>query len=288
VRKTIHLLAVAAAVFLAAGCGKGAGEGGLDVRLGSAWRAYSTGDFDVAINAFSDVADAVDANDAQRYSALLGLATTHHLRTGPDLAGARQAYERLAKLGTPDARKQSILGLAQIDIAEGHEADGHTKLMALMKEFPSDREADEAAIYLAASLLGPAPAPDSDAGFKPPPTGRVERGVRVLEDRLQAYPDNSLAAPMHIMLANQYIQDGQMRLAVDHLIAGEKLGIAGVKTHSIVLWQIARIAENDLKDYDLAERFYERYTQEFKRTTLYYRALKSLERVRALKAQEGA
>jgi len=288
VRTTGPLLLVLAFAALGVGCGQAPGQNELDALLEHGWRAYSTGDFDVAIHDFTDVADAPTAETAHRYSALLGLATTHHLRTNPDLTRARAAYTRLAELDTDDARRQSLLGLARIDIAEGHDGDGQTRLTALITDFPDSREADEAAIHLAASLLAPAPSPDAPAGFVPAREGRADRGAGVLEKRLQSHPHNPLATAMHMMLADHYMARGEMRVAVGHLVAGEEEGIAGVKTHSIVLWQIARIAENALKDYGLAEHYYERYTREFKRSALYYRALKSLERVRALKAEQGA
>jgi len=294
VRRAIGLLLVSACVALAAGCGEGAGEGSGGARLEEGWRAYSTGDFDVAVSVFEGVAAAPEATAEDQYSALLGLATTHHLRTNPDFPRARESYERLGELETPDALRQSTLGLALVDLAEGTAGlegrtnEGQARLMALLRDFPDDPIADEAVIHLAASLLEPMPDKAAPAGFSLPPSGREERGANVLEQRLQTDPDNRLAPSMHIMLANHYKSIGQMREAVDHLIIAEKKGIAGVKTRSVVLWQIARIAENELKDYDLAATYYERYAREFKRTTLFYRARESLERVRALKAQEGA
>ena len=282
------LIAIGAALAaLAAGCGGGDADAGPDALLERGWQAYSTGDFDVAIDAFAAVVRAAPSAE-QTYSALLGLATTQHLRSNPDLDEAAKYYTQLGRLDTDEARKQSLLGLALVELVQGQTGEGQARLTELARDFPESREADEATIYLAESLLRPRPAPGATGGFKLASDSLARRGARVLEERIEAYPANGLAAAMHMMLGDYYMSAGQMRKAVDHLIAAEEEGISVIKTRSIVLWQVARIAEKELRDYELAERYYALYVKEFGRTALYYRALTSLERVRALRAEAGA
>lgn len=278
-------LLILAALLLPA-CGQRLTESQLNESLERGWRAFSTGDFDVAVAAFDAVEKAPGALGEARYSALLGLASAWQLRPNPELARARDCYGRLDALGTEQARKQGMLGLALVDLAEGRTAEGQSRLTDLVRKFPESPEADEASIHLAESLLEPRASASSPAGFGLPAEAPVERGLRVLEERLQAFPHNPLATAMHIMLANQYIKLQRFPEAVKHLIAADEEGIAVRTSRAITRWRIARIAEKELGDYALAEKYYQRYVDEFQRTVLYYRALTSLERVR--QARRGA
>ncbi len=282
------LLLLLCSAGLVAGCGRGVGSGGLDALLEEGWRAYSTGDFDVAINCFRAADNSSDATPEQAFSAVLGLATTHHFQANPDLARARDCYRRLGLLDTDAARRQSLLGLGQVDVAEGKTLEGQSRLVKLIGDYPDSVEADEAVIHLADSLFRPSFVEGKPGDFKLPGENLIRRGLNALEGRLKARPHNPLAAAMHMMLANAYVQMEDFDRAVAHLVAAEEEGIAVVKTRGTVLWRIARIAEKELGDRDLAEAYYERYVEEFGRTTLFYRALKSLERVRALKEDTGA
>jgi len=269
-------------------CGRGAESGAVKDLLEKGWRAYSTGDFDFAIRKFESVGEAPGAAPEQQFSALLGLATSHHLRSNPDFEQARLWYERLGELKMAAAQRQSLLGLGRVDLAEGKSAAGQTKLMRLIQDFPESLEANEAVVHVADSLFKPTRRHSEPGQFSLAGEGAVQRGLNMLEERLRAYPHNALATTMHLMLAGKYIELQQFQKAVEHLLAAEEQGIAGVMLQSITLWRIARIAHIELKDYDLAERYYAKYAEQFPRTTLYYRATKSLERVRALKKEEGA
>ena len=272
----------------ACGC-KGRSEAaGLDALLAEGWQAYSTGDFDFAATCFQRVEKAEGATVEQAYSALLGLATTYHLQPNPDLQKARDCYSRLGLIKSDSARRQSTLGLARVDLAAGRTTEGQSKLAALLRDSADSMEADEAAIHLADSLLAPRTDESKPGEFQIAPDGAVQRGLNVLEDRLTTHPHNPLASSMHMMLANKYIELRKFKEAVEHLLAAEKEGIAAERLRSVALWRIARIAEEQLKDYGLAEKYYARYVDEFSRTTLYYRALKSLERVRALNSGRPA
>jgi len=284
-RRFAAVILIAAAAALA-GCGKVTGTADLNALLTESWRAYSTGDFDFAEDTFRRAAGNPDATAEQRYGALLGLATTYHWSTSPDLSKARESYLELAELGGDQPRRQSVLGLAQIDLAEGKKAEAQLGLMQLIKDFPDSLEANEAALHLADSYCDPTWDEAQASGFALPSDEQMQRGIQVLQDRLESHPDNPLAGSMHVMIADQYIQLKEFPKAVDHLLMADKEGVEGVLTRVILLWRVARIAEKELKDYELAEQYYERYVDEFPRYVLIYRVMKSLERVRALRTAE--
>ncbi len=275
------------AIFVSCGCGGGTPSGGLDAALEDGWKAFSTGDFDFAVKCFKTVESADAPTLEQTYSALLGLATSHHHRSNPDLARARSYYVRLGELDTDAARAQSLLGLGCVDMAAGESGQGQSELMSLMQDYPGSLEAGEAVVHMADSLFRPHGDDANPGEFTLAREAAVLRGLQTLEDWLAAHPDDRLASAMHIMLANKYIELSDFEKAVEHLVAADEAGIAGVKTRSVTLWRIGRIAEKELKDYELAETYYTRYVTEFERTVLFYRAAKSLERVQALKAGQG-
>ncbi|MHC5035240.1 MAG: tetratricopeptide repeat protein [Planctomycetota bacterium] len=279
------VLLVAAA---ATGCGRAGAAEDLGSKLEEGWRAFSTGDFEIALTQFHAVEGDETASLDEQYSALLGLASTHHLRTNPQLAQAKDYYGRLMRLEHEAASRQGLLGLGLVELAAGNEAEGQTHLTKLISNYPDSIEADEATIHLATTLLKPTIVEAKPGEFDLPRPAAVQRGLKTLARRLETHPHNPLAAAMHVMMANKYIELKQFEEAVEHFIAADEAGIAVTKQRSITLWRIARIAETALKDYGLAEDYYSRYVNEFRRTDLYYRATKSLERVRELKARQGA
>ncbi len=287
----LHLklpVVVLAALLCACGCGKGDAVGNVDAQLAEGWRAYSTGDFDYAVSVFEDVDSAARLSPEQAYSALLGLATTQHFRSVPKLPAAREHYVRLGELGTDLSRRESLLGLARVDMAEGETLEAQRKLGIILRDFPESLEADEAAIQLAEFLLRPEIIDKEPGRFELPSPALVQRAIATLQDRIRQRPDSRLLPAMHMMLANIYVQQRKFAEAVEHLVSAEEAGIAIIKTRAIVLWSIAQLAERELRDYELAERYYSAYVEEFSRSTLYYRAAEGLERVRDLKAEGDA
>jgi len=284
------LLAIvpALALIAIAGCGRSSDADGPTGALEQAWRAYSTGDFDFAKGLFQEVADAKGISQQQRFSALLGLATSCHLRPKPELDAARRYYSRLCELGMDVATREGLLGLGLVEIAAGQTAEGQGYLSRLIGQYPDSVEADEATIHLADSLLRARRDAGQASRFVLPSEPSARRATGLLEDRLQARPDCILASAMHAMLGNRYIQEGRFADAVDHLRAALDAGIESSKSEATIVWQIARIADLELHDRQLAEEYYQRYVNGFPRSALYYRARVSLERVRAVGAsQEG-
>jgi tetratricopeptide (TPR) repeat protein len=276
------VLVLAAAL---AGCGSKAASGNLDQTLADGWRAYTTGDFDIARDTFSSVLRVPRLTDQQRFSALLGLATAYQMDTSPDLASARTYFEELGKLSSDEAQRLSMLELTRIDFAEGKTLEGRSRAETLRHKYPDALEADEATLMLAEIFVQAKPDKAASGGFVLAGPDGIQRGQEVLAAWLKDHPDNPLAADMHTMLADEFIELKQFAKAVPELQAALDKGVLADRTHSQILWQIARIAEMELKDYPLAAKYYQQFITDSRRDVLYYRAQLSLDRVKKLAGQ---
>jgi tetratricopeptide (TPR) repeat protein len=286
--RTAFAVALIAALALCLGCGRGSATGDVESLLARGWKAYATGDFDFAVRQFEAARKGAGLTVEQEYSAVLGLATVYHYQPNPALDRAQEFYLILSGLDHPGAETQSLLGLARVDMARGERLEAQSRLNQLVERYPDSQPADEAVLQLADLLTRPTFDEARPGDFDLPAPPLVERTVLILTERLEKRPHNHLASAMHMMLANIFVQTGEFTQAVEHLIAADEEGIAVVKTRGTVLWRIARIAEKDLQDYELAARYYEMYVEEFQRTALYYRALMSLKRVRELAGETEA
>lgn len=282
-----HILGVMSLVVVLAGCGGQAGSGNLGQSLSEGWRAYAMGSFDAAAARFQRVADTAGATEDQRYSALLGLAASAQYQPKPDLGGALQYYRRLGEVKVTAAVPQSMLGIGMVYLAQGSVQEGQAELTNLTRQFPDSDEAGEAAVQLANSLWRPTPDAKAPGGYRLADAALVQRGIDLLEKRLAAYPKSRLAAVMHMMLASEFIEQQSYKDAVAHLEAALTAGVESSTTRGSVTWQIARIAENKLHDYALAEKYYADYATNYKRTQLYYLARLGENRMKALLAKKA-
>ncbi len=284
-RRYLRLALAVLLLALSAGCGAEAVLGEPEEALAAGWQAYSLGDFEFAETAFLHVTQDEEATEEHRYSALLGLASTHHFNTRPNLEAAARYYERLAGVAGERGARQSLLGLGMVELAREEVSRGRGHLHELIDLHPESREAGEAVLYLADSYFRPEEDGEAVGGFRPARASALQQGLEVLEERLSAHPDDPLASVMHMMLGRQYVQMAEFRRAVEHLQAALRLGVASETNRAEVTWQVARIAEMELQDYELAEEHYAIYARDFPRTQQYYRAARSLERVRELQQE---
>lgn len=284
--RSMVLLTLCACVLLA-GCGRAEQEADLSRTLEEGWRAYGTGDFDFALGLFSRVERNSSATDRELLSARLGLATTHHLSTDPDLSRAEEYYSQLEASRADWARRLGLLGRGLVVLDRGSTEEGRQILEELRGEFPDSPEAHEATIHLAEAYFSPTGTADLPGGHVVPGEESVTRGIDVLEYWLTNRPDNPLAATMHMMLADKYTDRSEFRKAVDHLQLALEKGIVSARTRSALTWQVARVAERQLEDYELAESYYQRFVETSRRHVLYYRARQSLERVQRRLAGGG-
>ena len=286
-RRSLIVAAVAVVLAAVTSCGGGGVSGTPDSLLEEGWRAYSTGDWDVVVEAFEAVEKAASVSDEQILSARLGLASTYHYGTNPDLSKAAAYYSGLNSLGTDTAQRLGMLGVAQVQRAEGNRTAALESFERVRTQYPDTLEADEATIHVAEILFEPVPDKDQVGGFALPTQRAISQGLGMLEAWLEHRPDSPLAPTVHRLIASRYLVSKDYRAVVDHLQTALEKGVVSAQTVSSTLWQIARIAELELKDYALAEHYYERFVKEARRNALYYRATLSLERVRRLKAEQA-
>lgn len=279
----LSVLVLAAAL---AGCGSKAASGNLDQTLADGWRAYSLGDFDGAHATFAGISENKTATDKQLYSALLGLAVTAQYQTTPDLDAALQYYNQLATINVEGVGPQSMLGIGSVYIDQGKVAEGQDELTRLVQKYPDAEEADEATVQLANSLFRPTPDSKAASGYALASPALVRRGIGLLEARLKARPNNPLAAVMHMILGGKLVDEGSYAEAVTHLRAALDLGVASSTFAASMTWQVARIADEKLHDYELAEKYYADFVDKNKNNQLYYLALLRKEQIEKLLAEK--
>jgi tetratricopeptide (TPR) repeat protein len=284
--RVLPIAVVLALAALLAGCGGEAGSGDLDSLLGEGWRAYGMGNFGGAHSFFDAVAQDERASDQQLYSSVLGLAVTALYQTTPDLNAARQYYERLATVHVDGAVAQSMLGIGNVYIAQEKSGEAQVELANLVRQFPDSEEADEATLLLADCLFRPTPDDKAVGGYRLASPALVQRGINALEDRLRTHPNTSLAPVLHMVAASRLVDMGSYREAIVHLQAALELGVESSTIAGTLTWQIARIADKELHDYALAEKYYADFVAHNKRNQLYYLAMLSEKRMQQLLAEK--
>ncbi len=281
-----HVLGVIILAALLVGCGGQAGSGDLGESLNEGWRAYAMGDFDAAAVRFRRVADDASASEDQRYSSLLGLAAAAQYQPSPDLDRALDYYQRLGKVKVDAAVPQSMLGIGMVYLGKGDLQEGRAELTNLTRRFPDSDEAGEATVQVANSLFRPQPDEKAAGGYRLADAASIQRGVDLLKERLASHPGGPLAAVIHMLLGAQLVEQESYREAVDQLQAALDAGVESSTTRGSLTWQIARIAENKLHDYALAEKYYAEYAENYQRTQLFYLAQLGRDRMKKLLAQK--
>lgn len=110
----------------------------------------------------------------------------------------------------------------------------------------------------------------------------VTQGIAVLSDWLAAHPQDPLAAAMWHYLGDTYfLHQADHAKAVAAYRAADDLGLMWRGRESIVWWRIARIAEEHLKDRDLAVRYYTRICTDAQTSGRAFEAQKALAKLGA-------
>ena len=249
--------------------------------LAEGWQEMRYANYPKALKAF-ERALAEAKSDEDRAEAVFGLALHWQSKpTGADLPRALSLYERV--LGEfPDTRAAPWATLALARAAdlppteENRRVDeARERYRAVLSKWPDSLAADEAAIRLAQTYMTEIADPAA-----------VDRGAKILEDRLAARPRNDLAAPMHLLLGGYRQGLEQFREAIRHWIAADEAGIPGLSDRANVYYAIGCNAERRLKDYALAAKWYQKLVTDTPRDAKYYIAKLAAERCR--KAVQGA
>lgn len=214
---------------------------------------------------------------AEAIFALANLCQTR--QPGADVPRAKTLYERVVRdyADTP-ATPWAHLTLARL--ADNPEYEKHRDVetarrlyIEIMGRYPDHPAADEAALRLGMSYLE-----------KVGNTVEEDRGAAILENRLAARPDNFLAPLAHMMLGDLDQRRKKYREAVDHWVISDP-GVTGITERAALYYKIAWTAENELKDYALAAKWWDRLVTDARHENRYYVAKLGAERCRRLLAE---
>jgi TolA-binding protein len=244
------------------------------IELTQGWQSIRFADFPTARKRMQS---ALEQGDTQiRAEAVYALGYIHQY--DPARRDNRKARELYAKVindyaGTP-AAPWAHLALARMadlppleknrDVARAREI-----YRAVIEKHPKHMVADEAVLRLAYSYLQNLGDEES-----------VATGLDLLAGRLEQRPDNFLAPAMHLAMAQPHIYRQRWSRAVGALVAADEADARGRKLYgtstlsqtvrSNLYWQIGRIAEEHVKDAQLARKYYLKIVEEIGRDNKAY------------------
>ncbi len=201
-----------------------------------------------------------------------------------DLAQARQYYQRVVdEFPTSRTAAWAMLALARMESLPKTEKDqdidqARQMYQQIIEDYPGQIPAHEAAYRYAHTFLEQAQ--DLEA---------QQEGIDYLLDYIQKYPETYLAAVMFYDIAGVYTFQKQWTKAVDFYIRADEKDqqfeqrfgdrTLSFNRRSVMYFQIAQIAEHELKNYDLAIKWYRRIVNDLDRDNRQYWARKSIERL---------
>lgn len=276
-------------VMLAAGCSDPMAEMPVDQLLAEGWMSFSTGDFEISRRYFAAAEARPGTTPEQKHSAILGLATAHQLDPRPDMDAADAAFQRLGDVPTEGARRDSLMGLGQVELGRAldetkkpeeripHLALARGYFLQVLADYPDSLAADQAVIHIAETYLTPF-ATDDVGGFELPDLEMIARAEKAVEARLEVEASEDMAAATRVLLGRIQIALGKYGEAVENLKIAEPL-VSVPRIREGVVWQIANLSEARLNDTAQAIRYYQLFVDSFERSTLNYRAQLRVERL---------
>jgi tetratricopeptide (TPR) repeat protein len=228
--------------------------------LDEGWQAIRFADWTTAARQMARARDQGDRSIRAEAIYALGYIAQYHPQE-PDDQRARQLYKQVVDefAKTPSA-PWAHLALARMEDLPPFESDQRIDrareiYRQVIEAYPDHPVADEAVLRLAYTWL-------NNVGD----TEAQQRGLDMLDKWLKNHPDNYLASAMYLAIGQTKVDAGQYRSAVNALIAADETDargkrIFGTRTlsqtvRSNLYWQIGRIAEARLQDYELAREYY--------------------------------
>lgn len=225
------------------------------VALERASTALAQFNYDVPRKDFRLAREGLSVGSEGWQQATFGLATCMHQFMPIEAASITEAAALYADLAErcPDSRftPRAVLNLGRIAELRDYLGDvidldtARSRYSEIIKRWPADPIAGEATFRLGTSHLSTM----DEAQFAP--------GVAILTDWLAAHPDEPLAAGMWQYLGDCYFQQKQdMAQAFDCYLKADDLGLQWRSREHLVWWRMARIAESQLKNPEMAIRYY--------------------------------
>lgn len=241
--------------------------------LRNAWEDFRTGRWSVVERSLSKL-KASGFVDASCEAKFLEGNLWQHRRPGQDLARALAAYRWVVERHPEHPLAAwALLATGRIhdlDVISPSPEAAIPVYREVMDRFPESPAAQEAALHLSLALLQ---ARGKDGGAQ---------AVAMLESWHAAHPDPCYATQFELMLGKFYRYPlGNDRKAVQHLAVALDLRPATLSQRVKTCWTIATLAEKDLKDRELAVRYYTRFVKDFPMNRTVFMAKQALERLGA-------
>lgn len=285
VKRFTYLLAAAllACALALSACTQKKVVAGEENSIVAAWTDYSLAEFDLAIDKFNAaLAQAAPGSDIH-LQALYGLATTWNLRRpGEDLAKAREFYEQvLREAPQHDMAAWSLLALARtkhlVPVGEDPDyAEVHKAYQEVIDRFPGHLAAEEAFIYLQATLI---------STLQPKET-------RQALEALQGYvkdPSKKFIGPAYSLMAVSYqtlnMPEERLRAEEQSLETTEVDPTNPFTEFAWQYWNLATIAEFEVGDFDTARKYYRKLIEEYPTDIRLYGAKQALKRMDEVEAK---
>ena len=263
VKRFTYLLAAAllACALALSACTQKKVVAGEENSVAAAWTDYSLAEFDLAIDKFNAALSQAAPGSDIHLQALYGLATTWNLRRpGEDLAKAREFYEQvLSEAPQHDMAAWSLLALARtkhlVPVGEDPDyAEVHKAYQEVIDRFPAHLAAEEAFIYLQATLI---------STLQPKET-------RQALEALQGYvkdPSKKFIGPAYSLMAVSYqtlnMPEERLRAEEQSLETTEVDPTNPFTEFAWQYWNLATIAEFEVGDFDTARKYYGKLIEEY-------------------------
>lgn len=282
-RAGIKLVTILGVALTLTACRKSSFQLEGQTRLEAAWNDYVLGEFDRAIERFTQLRSGETPGSDLWCHATYGLATTWNLRRpGEDPEKARQYYkELLAVAPKHDLAAWSDLALARMLhlVPVGQDPDYEQVRKAyreVMNRYPDHLAAQEAFLYWCSTLI---------ASMDP---AQTRRALTELEKYVEN-PKHAFLGPAWSLIAvgSQTIGDQERRLYAE-LRSLETTEVDPTNPFTEFAWQywnLATIAEFEVGDFDTARMYYRKLIEEYPQDIRIYGAKQALKRMDELEAK---
>lgn len=276
-RLVVPALLVVAAVVIA-GCGPGSASAKTpDQLIEQGLDELARYEFAEAYETFAQVRAKAPAGSDARRKATFGQAVACHQWQPASEALIREAegiYIQLADEGAGEEAVQALLRLGRLAELSDYFGDKEDLPKAreiyqqVMTRWPQHPEAGEAGLRLAAAWAQSLDPAD------------VRKGIEVIETWLKAHPEEPKAAIMLQYLSElhwSFLKDAKS--AVASLVEADRRGFDCDGREWQYCWRIARLAEEQLKDRDLAIRYYRKIIIDYPKSGSAWESQQELKRL---------
>ncbi len=233
--------------------------------LTQAWNLYFTARTAEAIEIFDEVLENEKSNPAEKAQSLFGLGTCYSLGVGyHDKPKALEFYTQLARQH-PDnpAAPWALMRIGALyDISiEKERRSSREVFTAIIQDYPQSTAIHEAVLRLSATW------------FRELDSEQIQKGITLLEEHLETYPQNPLASIMHFRLAYWYASvEKDYKKSLVHRLKLAEFKMSDPHRWALQYWGIAQTYRLKTQEYDKALYWYRKLIEECPRDLLNFPA----------------